>query len=69
MQQQYPFKEIEKHAQAYWDENQVFAAKINNIPDKQKITAYGIGPINKMQHTRQKDRTATHKGKAKGKAK
>jgi leucyl-tRNA synthetase len=30
MQQQYPFKEIEKNAQAYWDKNQVFAAKENS---------------------------------------
>ncbi len=32
MQQQYPFKEIEQSAQAYWDANQTFAA--SEAPDK-----------------------------------
>ena len=34
MQQQYPFKEIEKNAQALWDKNQVFAAKNNSEKPK-----------------------------------
>lgn len=34
MQQQYPFKEIEKNAQAFWDKNQVFAAKNNSEKPK-----------------------------------
>lgn len=34
MQQQYPFKEIEKNAQAFWDKNQVFAAKADSKKPK-----------------------------------
>lgn len=34
MQQQYPFKEIEKNAQSFWDKNQVFAAKADSKKPK-----------------------------------
>jgi leucyl-tRNA synthetase len=42
MQQQYPFKEIEKNAQAYWDKNQVFAVKENS--DKPKYYCLSMFP-------------------------
>jgi leucyl-tRNA synthetase len=42
MQQQYPFKQIEQDAQAYWDNNQAFAAKANS--DKPKYYCLSMFP-------------------------
>jgi leucyl-tRNA synthetase len=42
MQQQYPFKQIEQDAQAYWDNNQAFAAKVNS--DKPKYYCLSMFP-------------------------
>lgn len=42
MQQQYPFKEIEKDTQLFWDNNQVFAAKAHS--DKPKYYCLSMFP-------------------------
>ena len=42
MQQQYPFKEIEAQAQAYWEQNQTFAASEQS--DKPKYYCLSMFP-------------------------